>query len=93
MLPEGFINLSSLHSHGKKEVCLSEAAQLHARTPRSPGKPLGEAVWNRAGCGPRRAGPLWGACEDVAGSLPGVNETGRGADLAELSQDGYRFMC
>lgn len=93
MLPEGFINLSSLHSHGKKEVCLSEAAQLHARTPRSPGKPLGEAVWNRAGLRSPPCWPFLGGCEDVAGSLPGVNETRRGADLAELSQDGYRFMC
>ena len=26
MLPEAFVNLSSLHLHGNKEVCFSEAA-------------------------------------------------------------------
>lgn len=94
MLPKGFINLSSLQSHGKKEVCLSAAALscMHAQLA-ALGSPWGTLCGAEQGCGPRCAGPFWGACEDVAGSLPGVNETRRGADLAELSQDSYRFMC
>ena len=54
---------------------------------------LGDAAWSAAGLWAAcRAGPLWWVCEDVAESLPGVNET-RSADLREQRQDKYHCTC